>query len=136
MSFVKCLLLDLRRHHFGGPAPKESSSLIFREKKGERKRVGEKQKRRRRWRGRDRVGTNVCCVTGPLQHPWTLGKTQSHASLQKGAMKIFFFYVYKNIFIYFLSLCHLSISCCPSTPCSATEILFDDADMLALPLVF
>lgn len=52
----------------------------------------------------------MCCVTGPLQRPWTLSKTQSHTLLQKGAMKIFFFFMFtKNIFIYFSSLCHLSI---------------------------
>lgn len=78
-------------------------------KKGERKRVGAKQKSRRRWRGGDRVGTNVYCVTGPLQHPWTLSKTQSHALLKRQPRRSFFSNVYKNIFIYFLSLCHLSI---------------------------
>lgn len=73
------------------------------------------------------------CVTGPLQRPWTLSKTQSHTLLQKGAMKIFFMFTKTYLFISRHFVIYLFISCCPSTPCSATGIMFDDADMLALP---
>lgn len=71
--------------------------------------MGEKHRKRLRWRGRDREsGTNVRCVTGPLQRPWTLSKTQSHTLLQKGAMKIFFMFTKTYLFIS-PSLHHLSI---------------------------
>lgn len=76
----------------------------------------------------------MCCVTGPLQHPWTLSKTQSHTLLQTRAMKIFFLMFTKTyLFISRHSVIYLFISRCPSTPCSATGILFDDADVLTLP---
>lgn len=76
----------------------------------------------------------MCCVTGPLQHPWTLSKTQSHTLLQTRAMKIFFLMFTKTyLFISCHSVIYLFISRCPSTPCSATGILFDDADVLTLP---
>lgn len=78
----------------------------------------------------------MCCVTGPLQRPWTLSKTQSHTLPQKGAMKIFFFFFMFTktyLFISRHSVIYLFISCCPSTPCSATGIMFDDADMRTLP---
>lgn len=81
----------------------------------------------------------MCCVTGPLQRPWTLSKTQSHTLPQKGAMKIFFFFFMFTktyLFISRHSVIYLFISCCPSTPCSATGIMFDDADMRTLPSFF
>lgn len=123
--------MDLRRR-FGGPAPKESSSLIF---TGRNKASGrDTEKETKMERERQRVGTNVCCVTGPLQHPWTLSKTQSHTLLQTRAMKIFFLMFTKTyLFISRHSVIYLFISRCPSTPCSATGILFDDADVLTLP---
>lgn len=77
----------------------------------------------------------MCSVTGPLQHPWTLSKTQSHSSLQKGAVKIFFMFTKIYLFISRHSAIYLFISLCPSTPCSATGIVFDDADTLTLPSV-
>lgn len=77
----------------------------------------------------------MCCVTGPLQRPWTLSKTQSHTLPQKGAMKIFFFFMFTKTYLFISrhSVIYLFISCCPSTPCSATGIMFDDADMRTLP---
>lgn len=73
MSFVKCFLPDLRsRHHFGGPAPKESSSLIFRGSgEKERKQAGVKKRKKRRWRGRDRESGQTCTVL--LGHSSTHG---------------------------------------------------------------
>lgn len=41
----------------------------------------------------------MSCVTGPLQRPWPLSKTQSHTLLQKGAMKIFFLFTKTYLFI-------------------------------------
>lgn len=75
----------------------------------------------------------MSCVTGPLQRPWTLSKTQSHTPLQKGAMKIFFLFTKTYLFISRHSVIYLFISCCPSTPCSAAGIMFDDANTRALP---
>lgn len=73
----------------------------------------------------------MSCVTGPLQHPWTLSKTQSHTRLQKGAMKIFFFF-----FFLLFTKTYLFISRRPSTPCSAAGIVLDDAGSRALPSLF
>lgn len=100
---------------------------------GEIKQVGEKTQKETKMEGeRYRVGTNVRCVTGPLQRPWTLSKTQSHTLHQKEAMKIFLF-TKTYLFISRHSVIYLFISCRPSTPCSATGIMFDDADKFALP---
>lgn len=70
--------------------------------------MGEKQRKRRRWRGRDRESGQTCAVL--------LGHSSAHGlSARLKATLCFkrepwrFFYVYKNIFIYFSSLCHLSI---------------------------
>lgn len=37
-------------------------------------------------------------VTGPLQHPWTLSKTQSHTRLQKGSRGRRFFFFFSLLF--------------------------------------
>lgn len=101
---------------------------------GEIKQVGEKTQKETKMEGEQhRVGTNVRCVTRPLQRPWTLSKTQSHTLHQKGAMKIFFMFTKTYLFISRHSAIYLFISCSPSTPCSATGIMFDDADTFALP---
>lgn len=101
---------------------------------GEIKRVGEKTQKEATMEGeRYRVGTNVRCVTGPLQRPWTLSKTQSHTLHQKEAVKIFFMFTKTYLFILRHSVIYLFISSGPSTPCSATGIMFDDTDMTTLP---
>lgn len=48
-------------------------------------------------------------------------------------MKIFFLFTKTYLFISRHSVIYLFISCCPSTPCSAAGIMFDDANTRALP---
>lgn len=84
---------------------------------------------------RYRVGTNVRCVTGPLQRPWTLSKTQSHTPHQKGAMKIFLclqkyiylFHVTLSFIYLFLAVpapLALPLESCSMTPTSSPSPLF------------
>lgn len=55
-------------------------------------------------------------------------------SASKGSHEDFFFMFTKiYLFISRHSVMYLFISRCPSTPCSATGIMFDDAGTLALP---
>lgn len=75
-------------------------------------------------------------VIGPLQHPWTHSKTQSHTLLLKGAVKTFFFFLCLQKHIYLFpchSVIYLFISCCPRALCSVTGIMLDDADTLTSP---
>lgn len=74
--------------------------------------VGENKRTRRRWRGRDRESGQTCAVL--LGHSSARGlsarlKDTLGFKREPWRFFLFFFYVYKNIFIYFSSLCHLSI---------------------------
>lgn len=70
--------------------------------------MGEKQRQSRRWRGRDREPGQTCAVL--LGHSSTHGlSARLKATLGFKRSHEDFFYVYKNIFIYFSSLRHLSI---------------------------
>lgn len=104
MSFALHLLMEAKRAPLWWPSTKRITESDLQMEEGEIKRVGEKTQKETKMEGeRYRVGTNVCCVTGPLQRPWTLSKTQSHTPHQKEAMKIFLC-LQKHIYLFHVTV--------------------------------
>lgn len=100
--------------------------------------MGEKQRQSRRWRGRDREPGQTCAVL--LGHSSAHGlsaRLKAILGFKREPWRFFFMFTKTYLFISPHSVIYLFISRCPSTPCSATGNMLDDAYMLApLPLFF
>lgn len=61
--------------------------------------------------------------------------SKPHSASKGSHEDFFFFFMFTKTYLFISrhSVIYLFISCCPSTPCSATGIMFDDADMRTLP---
>jgi len=88
----------------------------------------------------------VCCVTGPLQRPWTLSETQRHTRLQKGAVEIFFIFflcLQKHIYLFLVTLSFIYLFLVVPAPlapplesCSMTPTLSPSPPFPPPPLSF
>lgn len=135
MSFVKRSLVVLWSSDcFGGPAQKETWSLIFRGNREKESKRERNRKKKRRWRGSDREPGQTCAVL--LGHSSTHGhsaRLKSRTLLQKGAVKIFFFFLtFTKIFIYFSSLAPIYLH----KSCFTAKILLMTMPCVPSPLVF
>lgn len=130
-DYVICVFADGFKEHtpLWWPSTKRTTESDLWRKQGEIKGAGKKGKDEG---GESRDKRALCYWATPA--PMDSQHDSKPRLASKRSMKNFFLMFTKTyLFIFRHSVIYLFIYCCPRIPCSATGIMLDDADMLALP---